>query len=136
MVVEGEEGEAPWHQVFDRARQAGLKVDQLRGVTSDRARGLLAYLRRALSWVQHQSCVWHVWRNLGRELASAAAQAAEGLAEEAAKQVRESVRRELVVLVRGVLDAHSYEAAEQALATLRGHPQGARIGAHPQRAVG
>jgi predicted component of type VI protein secretion system len=59
-------------------------------------------LRRGLSWVQHQFCVWHVWRSLGSELASAAAQAAEGLAEEAAKQVRECVRRELVALVRGV----------------------------------
>lgn len=128
VVVEGEESEAPWEQLFQRARQAGLKVDQLRGVTSDRAKGLLAYLRRGLSWIQHQSCVWHVWHSLGRELASAAAAAAEGLAEEAARQVGESVRRELVALVRGVIDAPSYEAAEQAVATLRGHPQGARIG--------
>ena len=128
VVVPGEEGEEPWERLFKRARQAGLKVGQLRGVTSDRARGLLAYLRRGLSWVQHQSCVWHVWRNLGRELSSAAAQAAEGLAEEAAKRVRESVRRELGAMVRGVIDARSYEAAEQALATLRGHPQGARMG--------
>lgn len=128
VVVEGEEGEASWQGLFERAREAGLKVKQLRGVTSDRAQGLLAYLRRAMSWIQHQNCVWHVWRNLRRELAGAAAQAAEGLAEEAAKQVREGVRRELVALVRGVIDAKSYEAAEEALAMLRGHPQGARIG--------
>jgi len=128
VVVEGEEGEAPWQQVFERARQAGMKVEQLRGVTRDRAKGLFAYLRRGLSWVQHQSCIWHMWRSLGCELASAAAQAGEGLAEEAAKQVRERVRQELVALVRGVIDAQSYEAAEQALATLKGHPQGARIG--------
>ena len=30
--------------------------------------------------------------------------------------------------MRGVIDARAYQAAEQALATLRGHPQGARIG--------
>lgn len=128
VVVEGEESEGSWGELFERARQAGLDLDQLRGVTSDRAKGLLAYLRRALSWVHHQCGVWHLWRNLSRELASAAAQAAEGLAEEAARQVRDHVRGELVALVRGVIDAHSYEAAEQALATLRGHPQGARIG--------
>ena len=45
VVVEGEESEEPWQQVFERARQAGLKVDQLRGVRkrqSQRVAGLLA----------------------------------------------------------------------------------------------
>ncbi len=128
VVVEGEESEGSWAELFERARQAGLDMDGLRGVTSDRARGLLAYLRRALSWVHHQCCIWHLWRNLGSELASATAKAAEGLAEEAAKQVRKRVRSEVVGLLRGVINAHSYEAAEQALAMLREHPQGARMG--------
>ena len=128
VVVEGEERGGSWRQVFERARQAGLDLDQLRGVTSDRAKGLLAYLRQALSWAHHQCCVWHLWRNLGSERASATAKATEGLAKETAKQVRGRVRSELVALARGVIDANSYEAAEQALATLRQHPQGARIG--------
>jgi len=128
VVVEGEEGQAPWQKLFHRAREAGLDVDELRGVTSDRAKGLVAYLRYTLGWVQHQCCVWHVWRNLRRELSRAVAQAVEGLGEEATKQVGKEVRSELVGLVRSVIDARSYEAAEEALVKLRGHPQGGRIG--------
>jgi hypothetical protein len=128
VVVEGEEGQAPWQKLFHRAREAGLVVDELRGVTSDRAKGLVAYLRHSLGWVQHQSCVWHVWRNLRRELSSAVAQAVEGLEGETAKQAAKKVRGELVGLVRGVMDAGSYEAGEKALVKLREHPQGGKIG--------
>jgi hypothetical protein len=78
--------------LFERAQQAGLDVEGLRGVTSDGALGLLAYLRRGLSWVQHQRCVWHLWRNLGGALAQAASAAAEGLSGAAAKQARQQVR--------------------------------------------
>lgn len=37
-VVE-EEGSAPWQKLFQLARRAGVEVDELRGVTSDMARG-------------------------------------------------------------------------------------------------
>ena len=74
IVAKGEESEGPWQRLFERAKQAGLDLDALRGVTSDGAQGLLAYLRRGLAWVQHQRCVWHLWRNLGGELAKAASQ--------------------------------------------------------------
>jgi len=121
VVAKGEEGEGPWQRLFGRAQQAGLNLDEVRGVTSDGARGLLAYLRRRLNWVQHQRCVWHLWRNLRGELARATAQAA-------ADQARASVRKELTALIHEVMDADSYEQGEQALTTLKEHPQGAKIG--------
>ena len=85
--------------------EAGLDLDALRGVTSDGAQGLLAYLRRGLAWVQQQRCVWHLWRNLGGELAKAASQAAEGLTGEAAEQVRKQARDELGGLIHQIMDA-------------------------------
>jgi transposase-like protein len=127
LVAEGEESETAWERLFERARQAGLELAQLRGVTSDGAQGALAYLRNQLGWVGRQRCVWHVWRNLARELRRAAAQAAEGLAEDVARQVREQVRGELVALVRAVVDAASYEIGEQALALLKEHPQAGQL---------
>ncbi len=84
LVATGEEAEGPWRRLFERAQQAGLDLEVLRGVTSDGAQGALAYLRQGLAWVQHQRCVWHLWRNLGSELSRAAGQAAEGLVAEAA----------------------------------------------------
>lgn len=128
VVAKGEESAGPWQRVFERAKQAGLDLDALRGVTSDGAQGLLAYLRHSLSWVQHQRCVWHLWRNLGGELAKAASRAAEGLSGEAAEQARQQVRDELVGLIHPIMDAKSYAEAEAALATLLGHPLGATIG--------
>ena len=59
MVVEEEESASAWGVLFRRAREAGLDLDRLGGVTSDGAQGLLAYLGQALSWVRHQRCVWH-----------------------------------------------------------------------------
>ena len=128
VVAEDEKSEGPWQRLFERARQAGLKLDGVRGVTSDGAVGLLAYLRRGLAWVQQQRCVWHLWRNLGSELGRAARQAAEGLSGEAAEQVRRQVRDELTQLIHKILDAQSYEQAEAALAALQGHPLGAGLG--------
>jgi len=127
-IARGEESAGPWQRLFERARQAGLDLDALRGVTSDGAQGLLAYLRRRLVWVQHQRCVWHLWRNLGGELSRAASQAAAGLTGEAAEQARKRVRDELGGLIHKVMDAPSYAQAEAALATLLGHPLGATIG--------
>ncbi len=97
-------------------------------MTSDGAPGLRAYLPRSLAWVQHQRCVWHLWRNLGGELAKAASQAAQGLSGEAAAQARKQARDELGGLIHKIMDAQSYEQAEAALATLLGHPLGATIG--------
>jgi hypothetical protein len=127
-VAKGEESAKPWQRLFERAQRAGLDLAVLRGVTSDGAPGLLAYLRRSLTWVQHQRCVWHLWRNLGGELAKAASRAAAGLTGEAAEQARKQARDELGGLIHQIVDAHSYEQAEAALVTLLGHPRGARIG--------
>lgn len=128
VVAKGEESAGPWQRLFERARQAGLDLDALRGATSDGAQGLLAYLHRSLAWVQQQRCVWHLWRNLGGELAKAASQAAEELSGEAAEHIRKQTRDELGGLIHKIMDAHSYDEAEAALATLLGHPLGASIG--------
>lgn len=128
LVAHGEASAGPWQRLFERARRAGLDLDALRGVTSDGAQGLLAHLRRSLVWVQHQRCVWHLWRNLGSELAKAASKAAAGLTGEAAEQARQQTRAELGSLLHKIMDATSYAQAEAALATLLGHPLGATIG--------
>jgi hypothetical protein len=128
IVAEGEEAAQPWQRLFARAQRAGLDLEALRGVTSDGTQGLLAYLRRSLAWVQHQRCVWHVWRNLAGELAKAASQAVGDLTGEAAEAIRQQTRQELAGLIHKVMDAGSYEQAEAALATLLGHPLGATLG--------
>lgn len=118
VVVEGEDSEGSWQQMFERAQQAGLVLGRLRAVTSDGSQALIAYLKRALSWVYQQRCVWHIWRNMGREVSSVVALS--GLVGEAAT----AARREVVALIHGVVDAISYESAEQALERLRAHPLG------------
>ncbi len=128
LVARGEESAAPWQRLFERARGAGLDWDRLRGVTSDGAQGVIAFLRQTLAWVQHQRCVWHLWRNLADDLVQAAAQAAAHVASDLADAVRAQVRAELVVLMHAVIDAPSYEQAEVALLALLSHPQGAAIG--------
>jgi hypothetical protein len=128
LVARGEESAAPWQRLFERARRAGLDWDRIRGVTSDGAQGVIAFLRQTLVWVQHQRCVWHIWRNLAGDLAQAMAHAAANVASDLADEVRTQVRAELVVLIHGVIDAHSYEQAEVALLALLSHPQGAAIG--------
>jgi hypothetical protein len=128
IVAKGEESAGPWQRLFERAKQAGLDLDGVRGVTSDGAQGLIAYLRRGLVWVAHQRCAWHLWRNLGGELSRAASKAAAGLTGEAAEQIRKQTRAELGGLIHKIIDAESSEQAEAALATLLGHPLGAAIG--------
>ena len=128
LVATNEAAAGSWQRLFARATQAGLDLDALRGVTSDGAQGLLAYLRQGLPWVQHQRCIWHLWRNLGGELAQAARQAAAGLTDAAAAQARQQARTELGGLIHQIMDAPSYAQAEAALATLLGHPLGATIG--------
>lgn len=120
VVVRGEKTAGPWERLFGRAREAGLDLERLRGVTSDGATGVLDSLRRKLYWVNHQRCVWHLWRNLAGELGRAVARVAQ--------EVQGKVRGELVDLVHQVLDAPTYEEAEKALERLRGHPLGAEVG--------
>ena len=77
VVVGGEETAASWQKLFERAQEMGLLLEQMSGLTSDGAQGLLSYLRGALSWVHHQRCIpqlllgRYVWRNLAGDLAKA-----------------------------------------------------------------
>src|SRR5438874_771728 len=86
-------------------------------------------LSARLSWVLHQRCVFHRWRKLGGELAARTAEAGRGLTKSAAAAVQRHVRRELVALVRAVLDAASEAAAQGALGPLRGHRLGGGLAA-------
>src|SRR4051812_30371367 len=127
VVAAGEETAAAWAGLFARAASAGLELERLRGVASDGAPGLASHLARALKWVGHQRCVFHLWRSLGGELARQAAAAAEGLAEATARAARDQARRELVALIRAVLDAPSEAHAALALAELAAHARGAEL---------
>jgi hypothetical protein len=127
VVVKEEDSERSWGRVFRRAKLSGLDLDQLRGVASDGAKGLIGYLGRVLTWVNHQRCHFHLWRNLSGELASRVNEAATGLAGAAAKVVKKKVRAELVALVRGVLDAPNYAEAAAALARLKAHQLGGKL---------
>ena len=132
VVVEGEESPQSWRQLFRRANLAGLKVNGLKGVTSDGSSGLLGYVSEALGWVNQQRCVLHIWRNLAGELAKRVAGAVGELTGEVGEVVRKQVRKELVSLVHGVLDARSEAAAELALAELAAH----RVGGELARLIG
>lgn len=127
IIAKGEESAQGFRQLFARTEQAGLDLENLRGVTSDGAQGLVSYMKRTLYWVQHQRCVWHLWRNLNKPLTRAAKQASEGLDKEGAKLKRKEVRKELGKLIHNIIDAASYDQAEQALLALRQHPFGAEI---------
>jgi hypothetical protein len=129
VVVPGEEAARPWQRLFVRARAAGLNRDDLWGVTSDGASGLSAYLRRHLSWVNHQRCVWHLWRGLGGALAAQAAAAASALTGRAAQRLRQQTRTELAALVRAVFDAANEAAAWDAHTRLATHPRGGALAA-------
>ncbi len=127
VVVKGEESEQSWKRLFTRAERAGLRTQRLRGVTSDGAKGLLGFVGRVLWWVNHQRCVFHIWLSLGGELAQKAAAAAKGLVGEAAETARRRTRKELVSLVRAVVDARSEAEAQVALSQLRAHRLGAGL---------
>lgn len=124
VVVQGEEKAETWGQLFRRAQAAGLDLDQLRGVTSDGAKGLVGYLNQGLGWVNHQRCVFHLWRNLAGELAQVVKQGTEGLVGKAARKLGRQVRKEWVALIRGVWDAPSMAAAQEALTQLAARPGG------------
>ena len=127
VVVAEEESAASWKALFEQAKTMGLALETLNGLTSDGAQGLLSYLREAFSWVHHQRCIWHLWRNLAVDLAKSVAQAAQGLAEDLAKTTQRAVRQELTALLHAVIDAPSYEQAEAALAQLKAHAHGALL---------
>lgn len=127
VVVPGEERPDDWAPLFARAQQAGLVVTDVLGVTSDGAWGVVGYLRRTLVWVNHQRCIFHLWRNLAGHLAAAVATAVATLATDAAQVVGRQVRHELVTLVHGVLDAPSEATAAAALARLEAHAWGAQL---------
>jgi transposase-like protein len=124
VVVAGEGEATAWQQLFTCAATAGLDLSGLRGITSDGAQGLGAYLREHLRGVNSQRCVWHVWRQLGGELARAVARAVKGLPPEAWAEARRQVRQELGELLGQVLNAPHAERAEEALARLQAHAQG------------
>lgn len=124
VVTAEEESQAGWRKLFEQAKRVGLASEALSGLVSDGAQGLLSYLRATLGWVHHQRCVWHFWRNLAADLARAVAKGVEGLAADVAKHNASVVRKELTTLLHAVLDAHSLEAAEQALAQLGAHRLG------------
>ena len=127
VVVAGEETGELWGKVFERAQQAGVDLDTLRGIVSDGATGLVGYLNTVLTWVNHQRCVFHVWRKLAGELAQQVSAAAVGLSGQAAQAAREQARKELVSLLHGVVDAQSEAAAAAALAHLMAHRLGAGL---------
>jgi hypothetical protein len=121
VVAGGEEAAEEWQRLFERAQDAGLALAAVRGVTSDGAKGLLSYLARSLGPVSHQRCVFHLRRNLAGDLTTAVSKAAAGLAGEAAQQARQEARRDLVGLLRAVLDAPTHLAAQDAFERLAAH---------------
>lgn len=127
IVVVGEEAAEQWQKVFERAKDAGLILEQLRGVTSDGAKGLASYLATTLSWVSHQRCVFHLWRLLASELTARVNQAAVGLVGAAAKHARREARRELVGLIRAIFDAPTHLDAQRAFTQLAAHRWGKEL---------
>jgi hypothetical protein len=127
VVAASEREAADWAPLFDRATQAGLDADTVRGITSDGAVGLAAFLEQSWWWVNHARCHFHLWRNLGGAFAAAATSAATGLVGAAATAVRRATRRTLVGLVRAVLDAREETAAQAALVVLAMHPLGTAL---------
>src|SRR4051794_23758355 len=152
VVATGEEAAAQWGRLFHRAALAGLAGEELWGVTSDGATGIAGYLRERLSWVAHQRCVFHLWRNVGGELARQARQATAGLTKAAGAAVQRQAGPELSAAgragaedpgegggvgahaplagaARAVLDAASEAAAWGALAPLAAAARGAKLAA-------
>jgi hypothetical protein len=126
-VVTADEDPAAWAVLLARAQVAGLDVEHLRGVTSDGAPGLATYLETALTWVHHQRCVFHIWRNLAGKLTAACTMAAAGLRGAAATATRAATRAVLARLVHAVLDAATDPAAVAAVRQLAAHPLGADL---------
>lgn len=114
QVSAGEESAGDWSGLFLRVQEAGLGWGDLDGVVSDGAAGLLSFLRESLGRVHHQRCIWHFWRSLAADIARLAALAGE--------EGRDRLRQEVARLLHLIVDAPTYESAEQALGVLRGIP--------------
>lgn len=127
VVVKGEESGKEWGKLFARAEKAGLDPNELRGICSDGVKGLLGYMRSSLAWVNHQTCVWHLWRSLRGEITARVNESTAGLAGEALAVTRRRVRKEIEGLLRGVIDAKSEKNALGALAKLKKHPLGKNL---------
>jgi transposase-like protein len=127
VVVAGEEAAEQWQRVFVRAQQAGVILEQIRGVTSDGAKGLACYLATTLTWVSHQRCVFHLWRSLASELTARMTEAAVGLVGAGAKHARREARRELVELLRAIFDAPTHLQAQNAFTRLAAHRGGQEL---------
>lgn len=130
LVAWDEAQASAWEKLFARAAQAGLQLQQIRGLCSDGAQGLLSHLREQLVWVEQQRCVWHVWRQLGRTLTQVVSRATAALHGSVAAQVQQELRRTLGQLMHQVVDATSATVAEVALRKLRAHPHGKALGQH------
>ena len=129
VVARAEREAADWAPLAQRAVAAGLDADAVRGLTSDGAQGIAAFLDTAWTWVNHQRCQFHLWRHLGGAFAQATATAATGLSGAAATAIRRTTRRTLAGLVRAVLDATDWDAAHAALAAVAAHPLGTALAA-------
>jgi hypothetical protein len=129
LVAPDEDEPAHWGRLVRRAAEAGLRPSRLRGLVSDGTRGLARFVEARLVWVHRlrARCVFHLWRNLARPLREALTTAAAGLTGAAATAVKRATRRELVALVRAVLDATDDAAAVAALRTLAAHRLGAGL---------
>src|SRR5215216_2397124 len=127
VVVPDEEAPAHWGRLFLRTARAGWRPSRIRGVVSDGTRGLAQFLEGRLVWVHHQRCVFHIWRNLAKPLRQALTLAATGVHGAAATAVKRAARRELVTLIRTVLDAPDDAAAVGALGMLAAHRLGADL---------
>jgi hypothetical protein len=57
VVVANEESADSWEALFTRLEGAGVSLEQINGLVSDGARGLLSYLQQKLAWVHQQRCV-------------------------------------------------------------------------------
>ena len=124
FLARDEKSTTSWKQLFDRAKEAGLKPKKLNGVTSDGAHGLQSFLRKWMPGVHHQRCVWHIWRNLGPKIRHLVAQEIAGKVGEEAEKARVTLTRELTSLIHRILDAATYEKSEEALAELAAHRLG------------
>ena len=131
VVVADEDDPRHWGQLVLRATGAGLQPSRLRGLVSDGTRGLARFVEMRLVWVHHQRCVFHLWRNLARPLQEALTSATTGVQGAAALAVKRALRREVVALLRAVLDAADDVAAVAALRRLAAH----RVGAGLARAL-
>jgi transposase-like protein len=127
IVVPNETEARGWMRLFRRTMISGVDRDQILGVVSDGALGLGKFLSEQMEWVNHQRCLFHLWRNLLAEIRRVATLAAADLIGAAADELRKRVRTELVQLSSAVFDAPTEAAAQLALSTLQIDPHGASV---------